>query len=73
MIPTLGPIMGKSFILFQFLLTRIVSSAQYRVECRMRPFKKHYGLFASATLVPPKGMVEFLLNAMAFNLEKQHR
>jgi len=64
---------GKPLTLFQRLMNRIISSVRYRVEQGMGTLKKHYGFTRMRYLGLSKGNMEFLLNAMAFNLKKAVR
>jgi IS5 family transposase len=64
---------GKPLTLFQRLINRIISSVRYRVEQGMGTLKKHYGFTRMRYLGPSRGNMEFLLNAMAFNLKKAVR
>jgi transposase, IS5 family len=61
---------GKPLAPFQRLMNRIISSVQYRVEQGMGILKKHYGFTRMRYRGLSKGNMEFLLNAMAFNLKK---
>jgi IS5 family transposase len=64
---------GKPLTLFQRLINRIISSVRYRVEQGMGILKKHYGFTRMRYLGLSKRNMEFLLNAMAFNLKKAVR
>ena len=58
---------------FQRLINRIISAFRYRVEQGMGTLKKHYGFTRMRYRGLSKGNMEFLLNAMAFNLKKAVR
>lgn len=64
---------GKPLTFFQRLINRIISSVRYRVEQGMGTLKKHYGFTRMRYLGLSRGNMEFLLNAMAFNLKKAVR
>jgi IS5 family transposase len=64
---------GKPLTPFQRLMNRIISAFRYRVEQGMGTLKKHYGFTRMRYLGLSKGNMEFLLNAMAFNLKKAVR
>jgi transposase, IS5 family len=64
---------GKPLTPFQRLMNRIISSVRYRVEQGMGTLKKHYGFTRMRYRGLSKGNMEFLLNAMAFNLKKAVR
>lgn len=64
---------GKPLTPFQRLMNRIISSLRYRVEQGMGTLKKHYGFTHMHYSGLSKGNMEFLLNAMAFNLKKAVR
>jgi IS5 family transposase len=64
---------GKPLTFFQHLVNRIISAFRYRVEQGMGTLKKHYGFTRMRYLGLSKGNMEFLLNAMAFNLKKAER
>ena len=64
---------GKPLTPFQRLMNRIISAFRYRVEQGMGTLKKHYGFTRMRYRGLSKGNMEFLLNAMAFNLKKAVR
>ncbi len=64
---------GKPLTILQRIMNRIISSVRYRVEQGMGTLKKHYGFTRMRYLGISKGNMEFLLNAMAFNLKKAAR
>jgi len=64
---------GKSLTTFQRFINRIISAFRYRVEQGMGILKKHYGFTRMRYTGLKKGNMEFLLNAMAFNLKKAAR
>jgi len=64
---------GKPLTFFQRFINRIISAFRYRVEQGMGTLKKHYGFTRMRYLGLSKGNMEFLLNAMAFNLKKAAR
>ena len=64
---------GKPLTPFQRLMNRIISAFRYRVEQGIGTLKKHYGFTRMRYLGLAKGNMEFLLNAMAFNLKKAVR
>jgi IS5 family transposase len=64
---------GKPLTIFQRFINRIISAFRYRVEQGMGTLKKHYGFIRMRYTGLKKGNMEFLLNAMAFNLKKAAR
>ena len=64
---------GKPLTPIQRLINRIISSVRYRVEQGMGTLKKHYGFTRMRYLDLSRGNMEFLLNAMAFNMKKAVR
>jgi len=64
---------GKPLTFFQRFINRIISTFRYRVEQGMGTLKKHYGFTRMRYIGLAKGNMEFLLNAMAFNLKKAAR
>lgn len=64
---------GKPLTPFQRFINRIISAFRYRVEQGMGTLKKHYGFTRMRYRGLSKGNMEFLLNAMAFNLKKAVR
>ena len=64
---------GKPLTSFQRFINRIISTFRYRVEQDMGTLKKHYGFTRMRYRGLSKGNMEFLLNAMAFNLKKAVR
>ena len=65
---------GENLLLSSSALSTESSAAvRYRVEQGMGTLKKHYGFTRMRYLGLSKGNMEFLLNAMAFNLKKAVR
>lgn len=64
---------GKPLTFFQRFINRIISAFRYQVEQGMGTLKKHYGFTRMRYRGLAKGNMEFLLNAMAFNLKKAVR
>jgi IS5 family transposase len=64
---------GKPLTSFQRFINRIISAFRYRVEQGMGILKKHYGFTRMRYRGLAKGNMEFLLNAMAFNMKKAVR
>lgn len=64
---------GKPLTSFQRFLNRIISAFRYRVEQSIGTLKRRYGFSRMRYTGLRKGNMEFLLNAMAFNLKKAVR
>jgi IS5 family transposase len=64
---------GKPLTSFQRFINRIISTFRYRVEQDMGTLKKQDGFTRMRYRGLSKGNMEFLLNAMVFNLKKAVR
>jgi len=61
---------NKPLSLVQRILNRLISSVRYKVERSIGTLKRGYHFSRMRYLGLKKGNMEFLLNAMAFNLKK---
>ena len=55
----------------QRIINRFISSVRYKVEQSIGTLKRGYHFFRMRYIGLKKGNMEFLLNAMAFNLKKE--
>jgi len=61
---------NKPLTLIQIILNKLISSVRYKVERSIGTLKRGYHFFRMRYTGLKKGNMEFLLNAMAFNMKK---
>jgi IS5 family transposase len=61
---------NKPLTFIQYLMNKLISQIRYIVEQGIGTLKRRYGFFRMRYIGLEKGNMEFMLNAMAFNLKK---